>query len=80
MTKRIFCKQAYVLDEIRLNMYYNKMSYSKAVREAVRDFNSHNWTKECDGREVIVGADGSLRCGIYTINRHWCIEVKCDDN
>lgn len=60
MTKRIFCKQAYVLDEIRLNM-----SYSKAVREAVRDFNSHNWTKECDGREVIVGADGSLRCGIY---------------
>lgn len=53
MTKRIFCKQAYVLDEIRLNM-----SYSKAVREAVRDFNS-------DGREVIVGADGSLRCGIY---------------
>lgn len=65
MTKRIFCKQAYVLDEIRLNMSYNKMSYSKAVREAVRDFNSHNWTKECDGREVIVGADGSLRCGIY---------------
>lgn len=60
MTKRIFCKQAYVLDEIRLNM-----SYSKAVREAVRDFNSRNWTKECDGREVIVGADGSLRCGIY---------------
>lgn len=58
MTKRIFCKQAYVLDEIRLNMSYNKMSYSKAVREAVRDFNS-------DGREVIVGADGSLRCGIY---------------
>lgn len=75
MTKIIFCKQAYVLDEIRLNM-----SYSKAVREAVRDFNSHNWTKECDGREVIVGADGSLRCGIYTVNRHWCIEVKCDDN
>lgn len=75
MTKRIFCKQAYVLDEIRLNM-----SYSKAVREAVRDFNSHNWTKECDGRGVIVGADGSLRCGIYTVNRHWCIEVKCDDN
>lgn len=60
MTKIIFCKQAYVLDEIRFNM-----SYSKAVREAVRDFNSHNWTKECDGREVIVGADGSLRCGIY---------------
>lgn len=75
MTKRIFCKQAYVLDEIRLNM-----SYSKAVREAVRDFNSHNWTKECDGRGVIVGANGSLRCGIYTVNRHWCIEVKCDDN
>lgn len=75
MTKCIFCKQAYVLDKIRLNM-----SYSKAVREAVRDFNSHNWTKECDGREVIVGADGSLRCGIYTVNRHWCIEVKCDDN
>lgn len=73
MTKRIFCKQAYVLDEIRLNMSYNKMSYSKAVRVAVRDFNS-------DGREVIVGADGSLRCGIYTMNRHWCIEVKCDDN
>ena len=75
MTKIIFCKQAYVLDEIRLNM-----SYSKAVREAVRDFNSHNWTKECDGREVIVGADGSLRCGTYTMNRDWCIEVKCDDN
>lgn len=30
MTKRIFCKQAYVLDEIRLNM-----SYSKAVPMAV---------------------------------------------
>lgn len=80
MTKRIFCKQAYVLDEIRLNMSYNKMTYKQAVRAAVRDFNSRDWTKECDGREVIVGADGSLRCGIYTVHIDWCIEVKCDDN
>lgn len=80
MTKIIFCKQAYVSDKIRLNMSYDKMTYSKAVREAVRDFNSCNWTKECDGREVIVGADGNLRCGIYTMHIDWCIEVKCDDN
>lgn len=69
MTKRIFCKQAYVLDEIRLNMSYNKMTYKQAVRAAVRDFNSRDWTKECDGREMIVGADGSLRCGIYREHR-----------
>lgn len=80
MTKRIFCKQAYVLNEIRLNMSYNKMSYSKAVREAVRDFNSHNWTKECDGKEVYADVYGNLSCGIYAMNRDWCIEVKCDDN
>lgn len=65
MTKIIFCKQAYVLDEIRLNMSYNKMSYSKAVREAVRDFNSRDWTKECDGKEVYADVYGNLSCGIY---------------
>ena len=76
MTKLIFCKQAYILDEIRLNMSYDKMTYKQAVRAAVRDFNSRDWTKECDGKEVY----GNLSCGIYTMNRDWCIEVKCDDN
>ena len=84
MTKRIFCKQAYILDEIRLNMSYDKMTYKQAVRAAVRaavrDFNSRDWTKECDGKEVYADVYGNLSCGIYTMNRDWCIEVKCDDN
>lgn len=79
MTKLIFCKQAYILDEIRLNMSYDKMTYKQAVRAAVRDFNSRNWTKECDGKEVYADVYGNLSCGIYTVHRCWCVEVRCDD-
>lgn len=79
MTKLIFCKQAYILDEIRLNMSYDKMTYKQAVRAAVRDFNSRNWTKECDGEEVHADVDGHLACGMYTVNRDWYVEVICND-
>ena len=35
MTKLIFCKQAYILDEIRLNMSYDKMTYKQFVQQCV---------------------------------------------
>lgn len=79
MTKFIFCKQAYVLDEIRLNMSYDKMTYKQAVRAAIRDFNSRDWTKGCDGKEVHADVYGHLTRGIYDMNRDWCVEVRCDD-
>lgn len=69
MTKIIFSRDAYVASRTRAYMSYDKMTYKQAVRAAIRDFNSRNWTKECDGEEVHVDVDGHLVC----------VEVRCDD-
>lgn len=88
MTKIIFSRDAYVASRTRAYMSYDKMSYASARRRAVHDFNHSDWTKLCDGEEVIVDEYGyriytfdgiGLRCGAYMINKSWCIEVEDDD-
>lgn len=77
MTKIIFSRDAYVASRTRAYMYYDKMSYASARRRAVHDFNHSDWTKLCDGKEVIVDEYG-YRYGDYLIDETWCIEVMCD--